>query len=83
MHDTNYEIGKQAGIFNISINEKGEIFKTEMLPTYIDENKEVKLYKDVDLKDSADYLKRLFVDKTFSKYEISNEDNKLVVELKK
>lgn len=82
MSDTYYEVGKQSAIFNIAVNKKGEITKTEIIPVYIESGKEVKLYSDVDKKDSDDYLKRLFVENTFEKYGIKKENNKLVISLK-
>ncbi len=82
IHDTRYEIGKQSAIFNLSINKEGKITKTEIIPIYIKDGKEVKLYKDIDEKDSNDYLKKLFVDRTLNKYVINKEKNKLVISLK-
>lgn len=82
MHDTYYEIGKQSAIFNISVNKKGQVTKTELVPVYIDKDKQVNLYKEKNKKDTEDYLKKLYVNKTFSNYEIKKENYKILVNLK-
>lgn len=82
MHDTYYEIGKKSAIFNIDIDIKGQITKAELLPVYIEDEKEVKLYSDIDKKASDEYLKKLMVNKTFDKYGIEKKQGKLVMTLK-
>lgn len=82
MSDTNYEIGKQSAIFNIYINTKAQVTEVELLPIYIDSNKDVKLYYDINEKDSNNYLDKLFIKRTFNKYKIEKQRDKITVTLK-
>ncbi len=63
MHDTDYEIGKEAGIFKFTIDVDGKIESLEFTPTYITEDG-VKLYYDYDYNDAIKLMKY-----------VSNEDN--------
>jgi len=44
MHDTDFEIGKESGIFTFTVDIKGNITKINIIPTYIKDKKETVLY---------------------------------------
>lgn len=56
MHDTDYEIGKKAGIFNFTVDTEGSITSLEFIPTYI-MNGNVKLYTEVDYESAVEFMK--------------------------
>lgn len=56
MHDTDYEIGKKAGIFNFTVDTDGSITSLEFIPTYIMDGN-VKLYTEVDYDSAVEFMK--------------------------
>lgn len=61
MHDTNSEIGKKAAIFKFVINENGKIEKLDLIPTYINDKKEVLLYSEYRPKDATKFLNSIMI----------------------
>ena len=58
MHDTDYEIGKKAGIFKFTVNVDGKIQSLEFIPTYI-AGDEVKLYAEYDYDSAVKLMKHV------------------------
>lgn len=58
MHDTDYEMGKKAGIFKFTVNVDGKIQSLEFIPTYI-EGDEVKLYAEYDYDSAVKFMKHV------------------------
>lgn len=83
MHDTSKEAGKRSAIFDISVNEAGQIEEISMLPTYIQNKSTVKLYKDVNQNACNTFLQDLKNKSTLSSYISSIENEKLVIRLNK
>lgn len=54
--DTSYELGKKSGIFNFTFDDQGDLTKIEMIPTYIKDKKEVKLYNDLNEKEALSFM---------------------------
>lgn len=83
MHDTSKEAGKKSAIFDISVNEAGQIEEVSMLPTYIQNKNTVKLYKDINQNACNSFLQDLKNRSALSNYASAIEDEKLVVRLNK
>lgn len=83
MHDTNKEVGKKSAIFDISVSVEGKIEEVSILPTYIENKKTVKLYKDINQSACSQMLDDLKNKSELSSYSASIEKDKLVVKLNK
>lgn len=83
MHDTTKEAGKKSAIFDISVNEAGQIEEVSMLPIYIENKSVVKLYKDVNQNACNSFLEDLKARSTLSSYTSFIETDKLIVRLNK
>ena len=81
MHDTTKEVGKKAAIFDISVNVEGQIEEISLLPTYIQNNNTVRLYKDINQDACNGFLEELKNKSTLSSYTSTIENDKLVVSL--
>ena len=57
--DTDYYVGKESFIFNVSINKDFKITKLIMIPTYIKDKKQTLLYKNYDKYKMNDYLNQM------------------------
>lgn len=57
--DTDYYVGKESFIFNVSINKDAKITKLTMIPTYIKDKKQTLLYKNYDKDKMNEYLKQM------------------------
>lgn len=77
--DTDYNVGKESFIFNLTINENNNIDSLEMIPTYIEDKKIVRLYNDYDSDKCNSYLEQ------FNRWHIENglnstiSDNKIII----
>ena len=59
MSDTNYYVGKESFIFNVTIDEKSNITKLTMIPIYIKDKTQTVLYKNYDVDKMNEYLKQM------------------------
>lgn len=73
IHDTNYEIGKEAGIFKFTIDVSGTIKQIEIIPTYIKDKKTVVPYYNYNKTKAEALLKKLAKDIEDDNKEIKNE----------
>ena len=82
MHDTNDEYGKKSAIFDFSINSDGSVQSIDITPTYIENKKTVKLYKDVNIIENKVFLEKLNSESKLDKYTSKIENDKLVINIK-
>lgn len=83
MHDTSKEVGKKSAIFDISVNELGQIEEVSMLPTYIQNKNTVKLYKDINQNACSLFLQDLKNRSTLSTYTSAIENDRIIIRLNK
>ena len=81
MSDTNYTSGKQGGIFNITLDEKGYLKNMEITPLYINAKKQTLLYSDYDKEKGKKVLQNISKDLNKDMYTLTDE--KLIVNLTK
>ncbi len=73
MSDTDYLLGKESGMFTLTINEQGKITSLEILPLYVNAKKQTVLYSDYNKETNnklLEYLTQKINEKT---YTISND----------
>jgi len=80
MSDTDYLLGKESGIFTLSVNEKGRITALNIMPLYINAKKQTILYKDYNNDTNAKLLEYLVEDLDDSQYKIQN--NMVTIDIK-
>ena len=79
MTDLDYNVAKEGFIFNLNIDADGKITELEMVPTYIEDKKYVKLMQDYDINKCTSYLTQ------FNNWHIENglnskiENNKIII----
>jgi len=83
MHDTNKEVGKKSGIFDINVDVGGKISELSILPTYIENKNTVRIYKDINKNDCDMFLNDLKSKSTLNNYTSSIENDRLVIRLNK
>lgn len=72
MHDTDYEIGKKGGIFNLKINKEGNLEEIRIVPTYINAKKQTILYKDYSQKLNKEFLN--YLTSNIKDYDTQNDE---------
>lgn len=77
MSDTDYDKGKESGIFTLNINENGKLTSVEILPLYINTKKQTVLYSDYNQEQSNELLQYLTNDLKEEQYNIKG--NKLSI----
>lgn len=80
MTDLDYNVAKEGFIFNLNIDADGKITELEMVPTYIEDKKAVKLMQDYDINKCTSYLTQ------FNNWHLENglnskiENNKIIID---
>lgn len=80
MSDTDYLLGKESGIFTLTINKSGKLESLEILPLYVNAKKQTVLYSDYNRKTNGTLLKFLTGNLENNQYKISN--NSVIINIK-
>lgn len=81
MSDTDYILGKETGIFNLNIDEKGYLESLEITPLYITDKKQTLLYSEYSKTQTATLLK--YLTKNLDKKQYTIKNNILNVQIEK
>lgn len=79
MSDTDYLLGKETGIFTISIDEKGYLDSLEITPLYINAKKQTLLYRDYSSEANEKILKYITSKLDNNDYKLNNNKVEIYV----
>lgn len=78
--DTNYLVGKESFIFNVSLNNDLKLEKITMTPTYIKDKEQVVLYKNYDVVKMNEFLEQMNNWNLENSLKSSINDGKIIID---